>query len=55
MAKSELKTAVDDNVVAILWGGGSTTAVAPIGTNGDDGGWLAKQIENYYQHPQALP
>lgn len=53
--QSELQTAVNDNIVAILWGGGSTTGVAPIGTNGDDGGWLANKVENYYKNPVPLP
>lgn len=51
--KSALETTVLNNIVAILWGGGSTTAVAPIGTNGDDGGWLANKMGQYYQGPMA--
>ena len=46
---------VDHNIVAILWGGGSTVSVVPIGTNGDDNYWLANKIKGYYQHPVKLP
>lgn len=53
-SQSELQTAIDSNVFAILWGGGSTTGVAPIGTNGDDGGWLAAKIQTYYKNPLIL-
>lgn len=53
-SQPELQTAIDSNVFAILWGGGGTTAVAPIGSNGDDGGWLAAKIQTYYKNPLAL-
>lgn len=41
------------NVFAILWGGGSTTGVAPIGTNGDDDGYLANKLRDYYSDQQV--
>ena len=51
---SELQNAANHNIVAILWGGGSTIGVVPIGTNGDDGYWLADKIKAYYTHPVKL-
>lgn len=51
---SELQNAANHNIVAILWGGGSTIGVVPIGTNGDDGYWLADKIKAYYKHPVKL-
>ncbi len=53
-AQSNLQNAVDSNVVAILWGGGSTTGVVPISTNGDDKGWLAAKVAEYYKNPLML-
>lgn len=47
--------AVNHNIAAILWGGGSTTAVGSISTNGDDGGWLANEVQDYYKNPVVLP
>ncbi|WP_082422550.1 T9SS type A sorting domain-containing protein [Aquimarina longa] len=48
---SNMQRLADMNVFSILWGGGSTTGVAPIGTNGDDDGWLAAKIAEYYKKP----
>lgn len=42
------KIAQDYNVFAILWGGGSTTGVSNIGTNGYDDGWLANKLRDYH-------
>lgn len=42
--------AQQNNVFAILWGGGSTTGVYDIGTNGYDDGWLAGKLRNYYSN-----
>ena len=52
--QSHLQECVSSNVKAILWGGGSTTGVVSIVTNGDDGGWLSKKLEEYYKNPQPL-
>lgn len=41
------------NVFAILWGGGSTTSVSNIGTNGYDDGWLANKIRDYHAHSRV--
>jgi len=51
---SELQNAVDHNIVAILWGGGSTVGVVSIGSNGDDGFWLANKVKAYYKNPVKL-
>jgi hypothetical protein len=40
----------NNNVFAILWGGGSTTSISNIGTNGYDDGWLAGKLRKYYQN-----
>lgn len=53
-SQNNLLNAVDNNIVAILWGGGSTTGVVTIGTNGDDNGWLANKLKHYYQQPTPL-
>lgn len=42
------------NVFALLWGGGSTTAVVSIGSNGNDKGWLQDKIDAYAQNPTCL-
>lgn len=47
-SKSQLQKLADKNIFSILWGGGETIAVAPIGTNGNDDGWLANKLLNYY-------
>jgi len=45
---SRLRHAAYSNVFAILWGGGSTTAVVPIATNGSgDNGWLKNKVVSY--------
>jgi chitodextrinase len=46
-SKPQLQKLADNNIFSILWGGGETIAVAPIGTNGDDDGWLADKLLNY--------
>ena len=46
--ESQLRAAAYSNVFAILWGGGSTTAVVPIATNGaGDNDWLKDKIVRY--------
>lgn len=42
------------NVFALLWGGGSTTAVVTIGSNGTDNGWLDNKVDAYAQSPTCL-
>ena len=52
--QSKLKSvAQDQNVFAILWGGGSTTGVYNIGTNGYDDGWLSNKLRSYYLHSKV--
>ncbi|MGB0184587.1 MAG: SUMF1/EgtB/PvdO family nonheme iron enzyme, partial [Opitutales bacterium] len=51
---SHLQRLIDMNVFALLWGGGTTTSVGSIGTNGDDNGWLAAKVTEYYQAPYYL-
>lgn len=53
-SNSQLEQLANNNVFAILWGGGQTTSIAPIGTNGDDQGWLAGKVSDYYDNPQYL-
>ncbi|GAA6136341.1 hypothetical protein NBRC116583_00880 [Arenicella sp. 4NH20-0111] len=51
---SRLRHAAYSNVFAILWGGGSTTAVVPIATNGaGDNGWLSNKIQRYQNAGQV--
>ncbi|MDB2386329.1 PKD domain-containing protein, partial [Shewanella sp.] len=46
--QSQLRQSAYSNVFSILWGGGSTTAVVPINTNGrGDNNWLSDKIVNY--------
>lgn len=47
---SNLQRLADMKVFSILWGGGSTTGIAAIGTNGDDDGWMADKITSYYDN-----
>ncbi|MGY3687675.1 hydrogenase expression protein [Vibrio coralliilyticus] len=42
------------NVFSIFWGGGSTTAVVSIGSNGTDNGWLDGKVDAYAQSPACL-
>ena len=59
---SHLQKAADNNIFAILWGGGNTTGVADLSQviqdnlsgPGDDGGWLSQQIINYYNKPATF-
>ncbi len=53
--KSQLQKLADNNIFSILWGGGETIAVAPIGTNGDDDGWLAAKLLTYSQNERVYP
>ncbi|WP_318479873.1 hydrogenase expression protein [Photobacterium leiognathi] len=41
------------NVFAVLWGGGSTTGVVSIGSNGDDHNWLDNKVSSYSQSPEC--
>lgn len=41
----------DYNVFSILWGGGSTVSITTIHSNGEDGGWLADKMVEYYAAP----
>lgn len=51
---SNLQRLANMNVFSILWGGGSTTGVGSIGTNGDDDKWLANKIKAYYENPPVF-
>ena len=51
----KLGVAQQSNVFAILWGGGNTTGVIQNFSNGNDNGWLANKIINYYSAPSAQP
>jgi hypothetical protein len=42
------------NIFAVLWGGGQTTSAIAIGSNGDDGGWLAARINEYNAKSKAF-
>ncbi len=42
----------DFNVFSILWGGGSTISITTIHSNGEDGGWLADKMVEYYASPR---
>jgi hypothetical protein len=42
----------DYNVFAVLWGGGSTVSITTIHSNGEDGGWLAEKMCEYYAFPR---
>jgi hypothetical protein len=44
----------DYNVFSILWGGGSTVSITTIHSNGEDGGWLADKMREYYSSPRSL-
>ncbi|WP_108869939.1 T9SS type A sorting domain-containing protein [Aquimarina aquimarini] len=48
---SNLQRLANMNVFSVLWGGGSTTGVGSIGTNGDDDKWLASKLATYYKNP----
>ncbi len=50
----KLAFATQNNIFAILWGGGNTTNVIKNFSNPDDHGWLANKLINYYQNPQPL-
>ncbi|MBA7931906.1 chitinase [Klebsiella sp. RHBSTW-00215] len=42
----------DYNVFSVLWGGGSTVSITTIHSNGEDGGWLADKMVEYYAAPK---
>ncbi len=42
------------NVFSILWGGGSTVSITTIHSNGEDGGWLADKMREYYAAPRRF-
>lgn len=42
----------DYNVFSVLWGGGSTVSITTIQSNGEDGGWLAEKMGEYYAFPR---
>lgn len=42
----------DYNVFSVLWGGGSTVSITTIHSNGEDGGWLAEKMSEYYAFPR---
>lgn len=49
-SQRQVDNAIKNNdVFAILWGGGSTTGSYNIGTNGYDDGWLAGKLREYYR------
>ncbi len=50
--QGNLQKALECNVFAMLWGGGSTTSVGTYPS--DDGGWLSNKINNYYTNPVYL-
>jgi hypothetical protein len=50
----KLTLAANNNVFAILWGGGNTTNVIKNFSNTDDHGWLANKIIQYYTNPTAV-
>lgn len=42
----------DYHVFSVLWGGGSTISITTIHSNGEDGGWLAEKMVEYYAAPR---
>ena len=42
------------NVFSVLWGGGSTVSITTVRSNGEDGGWLAEKMREYYSAPCLL-
>jgi hypothetical protein len=44
----------DYHIFSVLWGGGSTVSITTIHSNGDDGGWLAQKMIEYYRKPQRF-
>lgn len=44
----------DYNIFSVLWGGGSTVSITTIHSNGEDGGWLAGKMREYYRAPCSL-
>jgi hypothetical protein len=49
----KLKLAAQNNVFAILWGGGNTTSVIKNFSNPNDFGWLSAKITAYYANNPA--
>jgi len=50
----KLALAANNNVFAILWGGGNTTNVIKNFSNTDDHGWLANKLIKYYTNPISV-
>ena len=50
----KLTLAANNNVFAILWGGGNTTNVIKNFSNTDDHGWLANKLIQYYASPTPV-
>lgn len=44
----------DYYVFSVLWGGGSTVSITTIHSNGEDGGWLADKMVEYYAAPRRF-
>lgn len=52
--QQQVRNLPDYNIFAVLWGGGSTVSITTIHSNGDDGGWLAEKMRDYYANPRRL-
>jgi len=50
----KLTLAANNNVFAILWGGGNTTNVIKNFSNTNDNGWLAKKLITYFNNPTPI-
>ena len=50
----KLTLAANNNVFAILWGGGNTTNVIKNFSNTTDNGWLANKLIQYYANPTPV-
>ncbi|WP_318371799.1 chitinase [Enterobacter sp.] len=48
----QAKNLPEYNIFSVLWGGGSTVSLTTIGSNGDDGGWLAEKMREYAASPR---
>lgn len=52
--QNRLRQSAYSNVFSILWGGGSTTGVVPINTNGSgDNNWLKNKVADYHERGQV--
>lgn len=56
-SNSQLEELANNEVFAILWGGGNTISITNIDSNIDvnDDGWLAGKVADYYKSPQYFP